>query len=103
MELQLDKDSFLDDVRNIRSIRRKNEPERTEGFMYLHESITGSLFDGRGFQIENIDFSKFTSDDLYDYAAYYNDKISPKINTAGALFSAVESAQAMFLPKNNFH
>ena len=103
MELELDKDSFLDDVRNIRSIRRNKEQERTEGFMYLHESITGSLFDGKGFSVENIDFTKFTSDDLYDYATFYGDYISPRIKTAGALFSAVESAHAMFVPKNSFH
>ena len=103
MELELTKDSFLDDIRNIRSVRRKKEQERSEGFVYLHETITKSLFDGKGFCVEDIDFSKFTYDELEEYTEFYNNHLSPRIRTAGALFGAVESASAMFVPKKNFH
>ena len=103
MELELQKDSFLDDVRNIRSIRRKQTKEQSEGFLYLHDTITQSLFDGRGFVIDNIDFSKFTYEDLEEYQMYYEKHLSPRIMAAGALFSAVEEASAMFIPKNSFH
>lgn len=103
MELELKKDSFLDDVRNIRSVRRSKQPEKSEGFMYLHNTITQSLFDGRGFHVEDIDFSEFTYDDLEEYKDFYNSYLSERISAAGALFGAVEKASAMFVPKNSFH
>ena len=104
MELEIDKESFLDDVRNIRSVRRnKAKPEHTEGFIYLHETITQSLFDGKEFTIEDIDFSKFTFDDLDEYRIFYNQHLSPKINAAGELFKGVQKAAAMFVPENSFY
>ncbi len=104
MELELKKDSFLDDVRNIRSVRRsKQQPERSEGFLYLHNTITQSLFDGKGFHVEDIDFSEFTYEDLEEYKDFYNSHLSQRIKAAGTLFSAVEEAAALFVPKNSFH
>lgn len=103
MELELDKESFLDDVRNIRSVRRNKKAEHTEGFMYLHDTITQSLFDGKGFTIDDIDFSKFTYDDLDEYRSFYNKHLSPKITVAGALFNEVQKATAMFVPEKNFY
>ena len=103
MELEIDKESFLDDVRNIRSVRRNRNAEHTEGFMYLHDTITQSLFDGKGFTIDDIDFSKFTYDDLDEYRTFYNQHLSPKITAAGALFNEVQKATAMFVPENSFY
>lgn len=102
MEYVLEKESFLDDVRNIRSTRRKKQPERTEGFIYLHDTITKSLFDGKGFHIDDIDFSKFTFDDLCEYSEFYDSNLSKKIRVAGTLFGAVEKAGATFMQKHSF-
>ena len=103
MELELDKESFLDDVRNIRSVRRNRNAEQTEGFLYLHDTITQSLFDGKGFTIDDIDFSKFTYDDLDEYSTFYNTQLSPKITVAGTLFKEFQKAAAIFVPEKNFY
>lgn len=102
MELELQKDSFLDDVRNIRSIRGK-KPERSEGFIYLHQATTQKLFDDKGFCVKDIDFSKFTYDDLKDYMQYYDEVLSERIRTAEKLFEAIEAMNAKFRSNVSFH
>ena len=67
MELQLNKTSFIDEFRNVRSIENRKAKERSEGFKYLHDSTTKRLAEGVGFSIKDIDFSKFTYDDLEEY------------------------------------
>jgi len=103
MELTLDKTSFLDEFRTLKSIENRSAPARTDGFRYLHEMTTCRLADGEGFKIGDLDFTRFTYDDLLDYMTYYSDNLEPKINLANKLFGVPRSAGAIFAPDKRYY
>lgn len=103
MELQLNKVSFIDEFRNVRSIENRKVKERSEGFKYLHDSTTKRLAEGVKFSIKDIDFSKFTYDDLEEYMQYYENVLAPKIKKVETLFSALRKAETVFSPSNQYY
>lgn len=103
MELQLNKVSFIDEFRNVRNIENRQAKDRTEGFKYLHDSTTKRLAEGVEFSMEDIDFTKFTYEDLEEYMQYYEKNLDPKIKKVEALFKALRNAESIFSPGNRYY
>ena len=103
MKLELQKTSFVDEFRKLHSIENHKACERTEGFNYLHDMTTGRLSQGESFSFTDLDFSRFTYDDLCDYMEYYEKYLPPKIDLANKLFSVLKTAGAVFSPDKRYY
>lgn len=101
MELQVNKLSFIDEFKTVRNIENRKAKERTAGFNYLHNATTKRLAEGGKIEIQKIDFSKFTSDDLEDYMQYYETVLEPKLSLVRELFDVMNRAESLF--SNNKH
>lgn len=102
MEQILDKVSFVDEFTKIRNMPVKKAEEHTEGFRYIHEMTTKKLATGDDFKIGNLDFSKFTYNDLEEYMEYYNEILEPKVKTASELFRIIRNAGSVFSHEKMF-
>lgn len=96
MEMELKKESFLDGITKLRNIENRQPVKRSDGFVYLHDMITVRLAYGQKFSVGDLDFSKFTEDDLTDYVRYYQENLEPKIQKVSAFFEIVRRAAAVF-------
>lgn len=103
MELQLAKDSFIDEFKKIRKVETIKPKDRTKGFMYLHNSTTKRLANGGSLEFKDIDFTKFTNEDLEDYMEYYNIMLEPKINMIRKLFDIMNKAETVFSPEKRYY
>lgn len=103
MELQLNKVSFIDEFRKVRNIENRMAKDRTEGFKYLHKATTKRLAEGVKFSIKDIDFTKFTYDDLEEYMQYYEKTLAPKIEKVEGLFKVLRHAESVFSPGNHYY
>lgn len=102
MELQLNKVSFIDEFTKVRSIENRKAKDRSEGFKYIHEATTKRLALGDGFDMSDIDFTKFTNDDLVDYMDYYHTTLEPKITMVKELFDLLNRAKTVFAKQKQF-
>ena len=102
MELKLNTENFLSDFTKVRNIGNRKAKERSAGFMYLHESTTKRLALGDGFEMSDIDFTKFTNDDLKDYMHYYHTTLEPKITMIKNLFGLMDNAKTVFAKQKQF-
>ena len=102
MELKLNTESFLNDFTKVRNIGNRKAKERSEGFMYLHESTTKRLALGKDFEMGDIDFTKFTNEDLVDYMKYYQSTLEPRIKMVNDLFSLMDKAEKVFAKQKKF-
>lgn len=102
MELRLNTESFLNDFTTVRNIGNRKAKERSDGFMYLHEATTKRLAMGDGFEMGDIDFTKFTNDDLVDYMKYYQSTLEPRIKMVKDLFSLMNNAKSVFSKQKQF-
>ena len=102
MELKLNTENFLSDFTKVRNIGNRKAKERSAGFMYLHESTTKRLALGDGFEMSDIDFTKFTNDDLKDYMHYYQTTLEPKITMIKNLFGLMDKAKTVFTKQKQF-
>ena len=59
MELKLNTENFLSDFTKVRNIGNRKAKERSEGFMYLHESTTKSWVAVVQFFFSSLSFSIF--------------------------------------------
>lgn len=103
MELEIRKDSFIDEFVNVKNMGNRTVYNRTEGFMYLHNSTTKRLTNGKNFEVADIDFSKFTTDDLTEYLRYYRNVLEPKINMVRDLFKVLDNAESIFSVKKRYY
>ncbi len=103
MELELNKVSFIDEFRKVRNIENRKAKDRTEGFLYIHNCTTKALADGHEFKVGDLDFSKFTYNDLQDYIEYYNDNLEPKISSVSLLFKILHEAESVFVKERKFY
>lgn len=69
--------SVLDEFLKIKHVDGVYIKGRTKGFKYLHNVTTKALAEGVEFKMGNIDFSRFTEDDICDYMDYYHCYIKP--------------------------
>ncbi len=102
MELEVNKNSFLKEFTEVHNMGNRKVRNRSEGFMYLHNMITKKLAEGNNFKIGNLDFSKFTCQDMEDYIEYYNDYLEPKVQTANCLFNIFQKAENVFSTEKRF-
>ncbi len=102
MEITLNKESFLDEFKKVRSIENKSVSDRTEGFLYLHNATICRLANGKNVDVDKLDFEKFTYEDLRDYMRYYENYLLPKIDMVHNLFSIVRSSESMFSNSKQF-
>lgn len=103
MELQINKNSFLDEFIKIKNIENRPQKEKTEGFQYLHNMTTKRMAEGEEFKIGNLDFSKFAYDDLTDYMEYFEKVLQPRISKAHQLFEALRQAGSVFSPDKRYY
>ena len=97
MELEI-KNSFLDEFKSVHNIDNRKAKERSKGFKYIHEATVKKFAEGKDFNITDIDFSKFTFDDLSEYLEYYERYLEPKVVRAKKLFEVLQKAEATFSP-----
>ena len=71
------KRSFLDEFLKIKKADGICIKDRSKGFKYLHKTITKRMAEGQEFRMGDIDFSKFTEDDISDYLRYYENNLEP--------------------------
>ncbi len=102
MEAQLNKESFLDGFKIKSSVKKPKVKQHTEGFVYLHDSIVNKLLGGESIDLDKLDFSKFTTDDLDDYVEYYGRYIEPKVRKAESLFKIIKKADEVFSPNKKY-
>ena len=102
MELEINKNSFLKEFTDVHNMGNRTIRKRSEGFMYLHNMITKKLAEGSKFTIGNLDFSRFTYDDMNDYIEYYNEYLEPKVRTANQLFRIFQEAESVFSTAKHF-
>lgn len=103
MELQLNKVSFIDEFTKVRSIENRKAKDRSDGFKYLHNSTTKRLAEDGELSIADIDFTKFTYDDLEEYMQYYENMLAPKIEKVEMLFRALNQAKSVFSPGRHYY
>ena len=102
MELQINKENFLSGFVKLQNVENRKAKERSEGFRYLHDMTTKRLAKGREFKIEDLDFSKFTYDDLNEYLKYYEQILSPRLDAANQLFGIIRQAGSVFSPDRRY-
>lgn len=103
MELQINQENFLSGFIKLQNIENRKGKDRTDGFRYLHEMTTKRLAEGEEFKIGNLDFSKFTYDDLNEYLEYYEQILQPRINAANQLFSVIRQAGSVFSSEKRYY
>lgn len=103
MGLQMNKVCFMDEFRKVRSIGNRKAKDRSDGFKYLHNSTTKRLVEDVEFSIADIDFTKFTYDDLEEYMQYYDNTLAPKIEKVEGLFKALKNAESVFSPGRHYY
>lgn len=102
MEMELNKQSFYDSIVKLRS-KPKKEKEYSKGFRYLHDTIIVQMVNGKDFKVGDLDFLKFTCDDLQDYIEYFEKTICPKLDSAGKLFDIIRRAKGIFSGKRTYY
>ena len=103
MELELNKKSFLDEFTKLKSIENRKPKDRTDGFVYIHNTTIKRLAEGEKFEVSEVDFSKFTYNDMTDYMEYYQNVLEPKIQLARKLFECISSAGNIFSVDKRFY
>ena len=83
--------SFLDEFLRIKQVDGVYIKDRSKGFVYLHKVITKALAEGKEFKMGDIDFSRFTEDDICDYMSYYQCYLMPNERMCVHLFNQVSS------------
>lgn len=101
MEREINKDSFLDEFRKARDIGNRKAKDRSPGFVYIHTATVKSLAEKGEFKVGDIDFSRFTAEDLAEYMEYYEHTLAPKVSLANKLFSTLRSANTVFAPSKS--
>lgn len=81
--------SFLNEFLRLKKVDGICVKDRSEGFRYLHNTITKSLAEGNEFKLGDLDFSKFTEDDLREYMWYYERHLEPMAVEGAALFRKI--------------
>lgn len=103
MELQINQENFLSGFTKLQNVENRKTKERSEGFRYLHETTTKRLAEGEEFKLGNLDFSKFTYDDLNEYLEYYEQVLQPRIDAANQLFHVIRQAGSVFSPDKRYY
>lgn len=62
--------SFLDAFIKLKKADGICVKDRSKGFRYLHNTITKRMAEGCEFKIGDLDFSRFTEEDLSEYMRY---------------------------------
>lgn len=102
MELKVSKDSFIQEFKKIRKFENVAPKDRSQGFMYLHNSTTKRLAEGGCIEFTEIDFTKFTNEDLEEYMNYYSEVIEPKVCAINKLYEILRKAESVFSPKKSY-
>ena len=88
--------SFLDEFLRIKKADGICVKDRSKGFRYLHRTITKRMAEGKDFKIGDLDFSKFTEDDISDYFKYYGNNLEPIAYEVKTLFYQITNDIADF-------
>ncbi|MBS7297629.1 MAG: hypothetical protein KIG65_00950 [Eubacteriales bacterium] len=81
--------SFLNEFLRLKKVGGIYAKDRSKGFRYLHNTITKRLAEGCEFKIGDLDFSRFTEDDLSEYMRYYERHLEPMAEEGAVLFSQI--------------
>lgn len=103
MELQINKETFLNGFVKLHNVENRKAKERSEGFRYLHDMTSKRLAEGGEFEIGDLDFSKFTYDDLNEYLEYYEQVLQPRVNAANQLFGVIRQASSVFSSEKRYY
>lgn len=103
MELQINQENFLSGFTRLQNIENRKAKERSDGFRYLHDTTTKRLAEGEKVEIDSLDFSKFTYEDLNEYLEYYEQILQPRIDAANQLFHVIRQADSVFSPDKRYY
>lgn len=96
------KRSFLDEFVKVKKVDGICVKNRSEGFRYLHDNITKRLALGESFKIGNLNFSKFTYEDIEEYFSYYSNYLEPKVKESASILYKIFSETSNFPKKKSF-
>ena len=88
--------SFLNEFLRLKKVDGIYAKDRSKGFRYLHNTITKRLAEGKEFKLGDLDFSKFTDEDIIDYFRYYENNLEPIANEANTLFYQINNDASVF-------
>ena len=103
MEVAVNTESFLEEFKKLKSIEKRKGTPRSAGFLYLHNTTTNRLANGGDVEIQKLDFTKFTNQDLEDYIQYYEEQLSPKVDSVRKLFGIIKNAESIFSPGKTYY
>lgn len=103
MEVVINKESFLDEFKKLKSIEKRKGTKHSPGFLYIHNTTTNRLACGKEVEMGKLDFTKFTYQDLEDYMDYYEENLSPKVDAVRKLFSVIKSAESVFSQNKTYY
>lgn len=83
------KRSFLDEFVKLKKADGICVKDRSKGFRYLHNTITKRMAEGKEFKIGDLDFSRFTEDDLCEYVQYYECHLEPIVKEGVTLLNQI--------------
>lgn len=96
------KRSFLDEFIKIKKVDGICVKDRSEGFRYIHNTITKRLALGESFVMGNIDFSKFTDDDIEEYLEYYTNYLEPIVKDSISILNSIFTDTSKFPKKEGY-
>ena len=96
------KRSFLDEFVKVKKVDGICVKDRSKGFRYLHDTITKRLALGESFKIGNLNFSKFTDEDIEEYFSYYSNYLEPIAKESASILYKIFSETSKFPKKKNF-
>ena len=88
--------SFLDEFLRLKKVDGIYAKDRSKGFRYLHNTITKRLAEGKEFKLGDLDFSKFTEDELSEYIWYYELHLEPMAVEGAALLNQIRCDTVKF-------
>ena len=88
--------SFLNEFLRLKKVDGIYAKDRSKGFRYLHNTITKRLAEGKEFKLGDLDFSKFTEDELSEYIRYYELHLEPMAVEGAALLNQIRCDTVKF-------
>lgn len=89
-------------VQNIRRIGAEKPKELSEGVRYLYERLYAPLQAEQTVTIGDIDFTRFTHEESWDFAAYINGNVLVRESQAEALYRVFSESPPKALPQRTF-
>jgi hypothetical protein len=89
-------------VQNLRQAEALKPKELSKGVRYLLEHLYAPLMADQTVMIGDIDFTRFTHAESWDFAAYINGDVAPREAQGAALFSVFSRACPRALRRSTF-